>query len=60
MCNVKLSVLIPFLNEREEVITTVREVRRTVGYNVEIVVVNDSSCDDYDYEGLLKPYKMFI
>ena len=58
MCNAKLSVLIPFLNEREEVITTVQEVRRTVGYNVEIVVVNDGSIDDYDYEGLLKPYKV--
>ena len=39
----ELTVLIPFLNEGEEVITTVKEVRRTAGYNVNIIVVNDHS-----------------
>lgn len=54
----ELTVLIPFLNEGEEVITTVKEVRRTAGYNVNIIVVNDHSTDGYHYEEELKPYQV--
>ncbi len=52
----KLSVLIPFLNEGEEVVTTVKEVRRTVGEKVNIIVVNDHSTDGFDYSAQLRPY----
>lgn len=46
----KFSVLIPFLNEKEEVRKTVESVRETAGDRVDIVVVNDSSNDGYDYK----------
>ena len=46
----KLSVCITFLNEGYEVGKTVREIRRTVGKSVDIVIVNDASDDGYDYE----------
>ena len=52
----QLTVLIPFLNEGEEVVTTVKEVRRTAGDKVGIVVVNDHSTDGFDYATQLRPY----
>lgn len=54
----KLTVLIPFMNEREEVAATVKDVRRTAGGGVDIVVLNDCSTDGYDYEAELKPYNV--
>ena len=48
--NNKLSVVMSFLNEREEVGNTVRSIRETAGDTVDIVVVNDVSNTDYDYE----------
>ena len=42
--------VVELLNEGEEVITTVKEVRRTAGYNVDIIVVNDHSTDGFHYE----------
>lgn len=56
--NKLLSVLIPFINEGEEIINTVREVRRTVSYNVDIIVVDDASNDGIDYKSLLEPYNV--
>lgn len=50
----KLSVCITFLNEGYEVGKTVREIRRTVGRSVDIVIVNDASDDGYDYEADLR------
>ncbi|MDD6784482.1 MAG: glycosyltransferase [Prevotellaceae bacterium] len=47
----KLSVVMSFLNEREEVGRTIRSIRETAGNSVDIVVVNDASEQDYDYEG---------
>lgn len=44
-----LKVLIPFMNENEEVIATVADVWRTVGRHVDILVVNDGSTDGYNY-----------
>ncbi len=52
-CN-KLSVLMSFLNEREEVGRTVRSIRETVGNEVDVIVVNDHSDDGYDYESDLE------
>ena len=54
----QLTVLIPFINEGEEVAATVRDVRRTAGDSVDILVVNDRSTDGYDYEEELKPYNV--
>lgn len=52
----KLTVVIPFLNEREEVRNTVKSIRDTAGDKVEIIVINDDSDNDYDYESDLEGY----
>lgn len=49
MTGKRLTVVIPFLNEGDEVGHTVRSVRRTAGDRVDIIVINDCSDDDYDY-----------
>ena len=54
----ELTVVIPFLNEREEVVETVRSIRETVGSRVEIIVVNDCSDKDFDYVTGLSPYNV--
>lgn len=54
----KLTVLIPFMNEGEEVLATVKDVRRTTGDSVDIIVLNDCSTDGRDYETELKPYRV--
>jgi glycosyltransferase involved in cell wall biosynthesis len=54
--NAKLTVVIPFLNERAQVAATVKSIRDTAGEDVEIVVINDASAADYDYETALAPY----
>ncbi len=46
----KLTVVMPFLNEGEEVGNTVRNIRATAGKSVDIIVINDDSDDNYDYE----------
>jgi glycosyltransferase involved in cell wall biosynthesis len=45
-----ISVVIPFLDEREEVERTCASVRRTAGRDVEIVLIDDHSETDFDYE----------
>lgn len=51
-----LTVVIPFLNEGEEVENTVRSIRETAGSAVDIIVVNDCSEDRFDYADVLRPY----
>lgn len=53
-----LTVVIPFLNEKEEVENTVREIRRTVGDRVDIIVINDCSYDRYPYGEKLLCYNV--
>ena len=55
----RLSVIIPFLNEEEEVVETVKSVRRTAGDRVDIIVINDQSTDDYPYESELAAYGVY-
>lgn len=45
----KLTVVIPFLNEHDEVKHTVESIRSTTGDAVDIIVINDNSSQDYDY-----------
>ena len=47
--DILLTVLIPFMNENEEVIATVADVRQTMGKHVDILVLNDCSTDGYNY-----------
>lgn len=46
----KMTIVIPFLNEEEEVKNTIENIRKWVGDDVNIIVVNDCSDDEYDYE----------
>lgn len=50
-----LTVVIPFYNEGIELIRTVSSIRKTVGNAVDIIVVNDKSDDDFNYEQELAP-----
>lgn len=54
----KLTLIIPFLNEGEEVVNTVRSVREHVGNRVDIMVINDQSFDGYAYRSDLAPYNV--
>ena len=45
----KLTLVIPFLNEGEEVANTVKSAREYVGNDVDIIVINDCSTDGYNY-----------
>lgn len=51
-----LTVIIPFLNEGEEVVATVRGIRDTAGDRVDILVINDGSYDGFPYGEQLAPY----
>ena len=51
-----LTVVIPFLNEGDEVGKTVRSIRNTAGRKVDIIVVDDHSDDGYDYEADLRGF----
>lgn len=48
----KLTVIIPFLNEGEEVKNTVDSILQHSNNNIEIILINDVSEDDYDYAQL--------
>lgn len=48
----KLSIIIPFLNEGNEILNTVESIRRNGGENVDIILINDCSEDHYDYESV--------
>jgi glycosyltransferase involved in cell wall biosynthesis len=54
----KLTVIIPFLNEKEEVRNTVKSVRESAGENVDIIVINDQSNDGYNYRKDISPYNV--
>lgn len=51
-----LTVIMPFLNEREEVESTLRSIRDTVGNRVEVIAINDRSDDGFDYAGVARKY----
>lgn len=44
--NAKLTVIVTFLNEREEVMKTAKSIRVTAGDNVDVNLINDSSNDN--------------
>lgn len=45
----KLTVILPFLNEGEEVYHTVRNLRETSNNDIDIILIDDHSTDGYDY-----------
>ena len=54
----RLTVIIPFLNEREEVANTLQSLRTHVGDAVEVLVINDGSDDGFDYASAVAPYRV--
>lgn len=44
-----LTIIIPFLNEGDEIRNTVRSIRSTASGNPRILLINDASTDGYDY-----------
>lgn len=52
----ELTVIIPFLNEGNEVERTLESIRRTAGDSVDILVINDASQDDFDYRSAASRY----
>ena len=55
----RLTVIIPFVNEGEEVEATVRSIRQTAGRRVDILVIDDASTDGYPYRERLQPYGVY-
>jgi glycosyltransferase involved in cell wall biosynthesis len=46
----ELTVIIPFLNEGIEIANTLFCIRSTVGDTIDILLINDCSTDEFDYE----------
>lgn len=56
--NPKLTLIIPFLNEGEEVLNTIKSARSFVGNAVCIIAINDGSDDAYAYGYELAPFNI--
>lgn len=54
-----LTVIIPFLNEGNEVVETVKSLRFYVSNKIDIIVINDFSTDELDYQSMLSPYDVY-
>lgn len=54
-----LTVIIPFLNEGREVENTVKSIRDTAKFEVDILLINDNSKDDFDYQAIAEKYSTF-
>lgn len=52
----QLTLVIPFLNEGEEVINTVKSALQFAGNKVDIIAINDHSNDGFPYRKMLEPY----
>lgn len=51
-----LTVIIPFLNEGQEISNTLKNLRQTAGNHIDILLINDASYDGYDYESVARTY----
>lgn len=54
----KLTVIIPFLNEKEEVENTLKSILSHCKKHIPIILINDCSDDNYDYDSLPERYKI--
>lgn len=54
----RLTIIIPFLNEGDEVANTLKSIRDHVADKVEIIVINDCSDDGWDYVSKTAPYRV--
>lgn len=51
-----LTIIIPFLNEGEEIRNTLTSIRDTAEGQPDIILINDSSTDGYDYPGVAREF----
>lgn len=51
-----LTIIIPFLNEGEEIAHTVSSIRETTEGHLNIILINDCSSDNFDYQCVAKKY----
>jgi len=56
MSNKILTVIIPFLNEKDEVENTVKSIKTHSDGDIEILVINDASNDGFDYKSIVEKY----
>ena len=52
----ELTVIIPFVNEGIEVEKTIESIYKYSNNDVDVIVINDASDDNYDYENRLRKY----
>jgi glycosyltransferase involved in cell wall biosynthesis len=52
----QLTLILPFYNDGSEVINTVASARKWVGNQIDIMVINDHSYDNFSYRDALTPY----
>lgn len=57
--NKLLTVIIPFLNEGYEVVETVKSLRDNVSDKIDIIIINDFSTDELDYQSMLSKYNVY-
>jgi glycosyltransferase involved in cell wall biosynthesis len=56
MSNKKLTIIIPFLNEKSEVENTVKSTKAHSNNTIEILLINDASNDGFDYKSVAEKY----
>lgn len=57
----ELTIIIPFLNEGNEVFNTIESINNSIVYNnIDILLINDASDDKYDYESVAKKFQNVI
>jgi len=56
MSNKKLTVIIPFLNEKCEVENTLESIKIHSNNDIEIILINDASDDGFDYKSVVEKY----
>lgn len=54
----KLSIIITFLNEKEEVERTIKSIKKHSFIDLPIILINDASDDNYDYDILSHKYSI--
>jgi len=56
MSQSELTVIIPFRNEKYEVEETLKNIWEHCEENVEIILINDASDDNFDYQSVANKY----
>ncbi|MDR2409006.1 MAG: glycosyltransferase, partial [Bacteroidales bacterium] len=57
MSKTYLTVIIPFINEKYEVENTLESIRSHSEENIDIILINDASDDNFDYQTVAEKYQ---